>query len=152
MDTFTVLRRVFAEDPTFTILCRFWRLNFYHFTIPPKISLRRRALRSTAPHLAARATPTHLSLTLPFTSSCCCSPPHTHCPRGPVRWTMRSRARRCRHCPHALIYVLVSLCGRPRQRRRLPFYAVCVPRHTFTVLRQNQLTFTEPSPYALRAA
>ena len=33
----------FAEDPTFTILLGFWRLNFYHFTIPPKISLQRAA-------------------------------------------------------------------------------------------------------------
>ena len=33
-------------------------------------------------------------------------------------------------------------------RGLLPFYAILVQLHTFTVLRQNALTFTLPPPYA----
>ena len=32
-------------------------------------------------------------------------------------------------------------------RGLLPFYAILVQLHTFTVLRQNALTFTLPPPY-----
>ena len=37
-------------------------------------------------------------------------------------------------------------------RGLLPFYAILVQLHTFTVLRQNALTFTLPPPYAGRPA
>ena len=35
-------------------------------------------------------------------------------------------------------------------RRLLAFYADAVLKHTFTILRQNPLTFTLPPPYGLR--
>jgi hypothetical protein len=37
----------------------------------------------------------------------------------------------------------------PAARELLPFYAGSAQRCTFTILRQNQLTFTEPSPYGI---
>ena len=41
---------------------------------------------------------------------------------------------------------------RRQARGLLPFYANLVQLHTFTVLRQNALTFTLPPPYGMRRA
>ena len=126
---------VSAEDPTFTVLLGFWWLHFYQFTTPPKISLRRAGARWSLASTGT-AVPT-LACLSPHRSSYSTPPPHTV--RSPVRCTRKP-----------------PISCNPRQGRQNPrargaptftILLTCCVGHTFTILRQTQLTFTEPRDY-----